>query len=233
MAKPQQMYLGTSRLIKLPYIIGRDEYKRHPYAGLLYKGEAELEQLDLYQEELDKLKDDQRREEEQLMRNQQEMDKVDNLVEQQDAITMAQGAVGPPPPPPPELVGLPPPPPPVPGNLAPPLPPGAAGIPPPPGGVPPIPGAGVPMPPPGGIPPLPGAQDAPMPPLGPDLGNRSKYQPSLLSDLVNPQPPPGGEDEVYGGDGFAKPKDWGRKRTINRTESLFGEGPADSGFGAF
>ena len=78
--KPQ--YLGTSRLIKLPYIIGKEEYKRHPYAGLLYKGEDELEQLDLYQEELDRLKEDQRREEAQLMRNQEEMDKVDNLVEQ-------------------------------------------------------------------------------------------------------------------------------------------------------
>ena len=66
---PTKNYLGTSRLIKLPYIIGREEYKRHPYAGLLYKGEDELEQLDLYQEEMEKLKEDQRREEEQLLRN--------------------------------------------------------------------------------------------------------------------------------------------------------------------
>ena len=174
--KPQ--YLGTSRLIKLPYVIGKDEYKRHPYAGLLYKGEDELEQLDLYQEEMEKLKDDQRREEEQLMRNQEEMAKVDNAVEIQDAIVMAQASIGPPPPPPPELVGLPPPPPPVPGNVPPPLPPGAAGVPPaPPAGVPPPPG----QPP---APPVPGAQDAQ--PAGPD-GQRRAPPPgsnSLLADLV-------------------------------------------------
>jgi len=27
----------------LPYIIGRAEYKKHPYAGVVYKGEDELE----------------------------------------------------------------------------------------------------------------------------------------------------------------------------------------------
>ena len=54
----QKNYLGTSRLMKLPYIIGRDEYRRHPYAGVVYKGEDELEQLDLYQEEMEKLRED-------------------------------------------------------------------------------------------------------------------------------------------------------------------------------
>ena len=44
----QKNYLGTSKVIKLPYIIGREEYKKHPYAGVIYKGEDELEQLDLY-----------------------------------------------------------------------------------------------------------------------------------------------------------------------------------------
>ena len=42
-AQQRPQYLGTSRLIKLPYVIGKDEYRRHPYAGLLYKGEDELE----------------------------------------------------------------------------------------------------------------------------------------------------------------------------------------------
>ena len=45
-------YLGTSKVIKLPYIIGREEYKKHPFAGLVYRGEDELEQLDLYEEEM-------------------------------------------------------------------------------------------------------------------------------------------------------------------------------------
>lgn len=36
-------YLGTSKVIKLPYIIGRDEYRKHPFAGLVYRGEDELE----------------------------------------------------------------------------------------------------------------------------------------------------------------------------------------------
>lgn len=49
----QRNYLGTSKLIKLPYIIGREEYKRHPYAGVVYKGEDELEQLDLYHAEVE------------------------------------------------------------------------------------------------------------------------------------------------------------------------------------
>ncbi len=34
----QKNYLGTSKVIKLPYIIGSDEYNRHPYAGVIYKG---------------------------------------------------------------------------------------------------------------------------------------------------------------------------------------------------
>jgi hypothetical protein len=44
--------LGTSRVIKLPYIIGSSEFVRHPYAGVVYLGEDELEQLDLHQEEI-------------------------------------------------------------------------------------------------------------------------------------------------------------------------------------
>lgn len=51
-------YLGTSKLIKLPYIIGKDEYKKHPFAGLVYRGDDELEQLDLYEEEMQQLLND-------------------------------------------------------------------------------------------------------------------------------------------------------------------------------
>jgi hypothetical protein len=39
----QKNYLGTSRVIKLPYIIGSSEFSRHPYAGVVYLGEDELE----------------------------------------------------------------------------------------------------------------------------------------------------------------------------------------------
>lgn len=64
-------YLGTSKVIKLPYIIGRDEYKKHPFAGLVYRGEDELEQLDLYEEEMQQLLNDKKFEEEQLQKNEQ------------------------------------------------------------------------------------------------------------------------------------------------------------------
>ena len=57
-------YLGTSKVIKLPYIIGREEYKKHPFAGLVYRGEDELEQLDLYEEEMQQLLNDKKFEEE-------------------------------------------------------------------------------------------------------------------------------------------------------------------------
>lgn len=33
-------FLGTSKVIKLPYIIGSDEYRKHPFAGTVYLGEA-------------------------------------------------------------------------------------------------------------------------------------------------------------------------------------------------
>jgi hypothetical protein len=55
-------YLGTSKVIKLPYIIGREEYKKHPFAGLVYRGEDELEQLDLYEEEMQQLLNDKKAE---------------------------------------------------------------------------------------------------------------------------------------------------------------------------
>lgn len=59
----QKNYLGTSRVIKLPYIIGSSEFNRHPYAGVVYLGEDELEQLDLHQEEINQLLEDKKMEE--------------------------------------------------------------------------------------------------------------------------------------------------------------------------
>jgi hypothetical protein len=75
----QRNYLGTSKLIKLPYIIGTEEYKKHPFAGVVYRGEDELEQLDLYQEEMDKIKVDKERELEMLEKNKQDMQALDNF----------------------------------------------------------------------------------------------------------------------------------------------------------
>ena len=174
--------------MKLPYIIGRDEYRRHPYAGVVFKGEDELEQLDLYQEEMEKLREDQKREEELLNKNAEQMATVDNLAEIQDNIMMAQGAVGAPPPPPPMGANIPPPPPPIPGSAAPPLPPGAgppppnmAGVPVPP--TPPVPGAPIP-------PQIPGAPDAPIQdtPAPQTTAERmaadKRYQPSLLAMMA-------------------------------------------------
>ena len=63
-------YLGTSKVIKLPYIIGSNEYKQHPFAGVVYMGEAELEQMDLYEREMDQLLEDKKFEQAQLQKNQ-------------------------------------------------------------------------------------------------------------------------------------------------------------------
>jgi len=45
-------YTGTSKVIKLPYIIGSYEYNKHPYAGIIYMGEDEIEQNDLHDAEV-------------------------------------------------------------------------------------------------------------------------------------------------------------------------------------
>jgi hypothetical protein len=41
--RKKDQYLGTSRAIKLPFVIGTKEYIKHPYAGVVYIGEDELE----------------------------------------------------------------------------------------------------------------------------------------------------------------------------------------------
>jgi hypothetical protein len=40
-------------MIKLPYVIGTPEFFKHPYAGVVYMGniDMELEQVDLHNEE--------------------------------------------------------------------------------------------------------------------------------------------------------------------------------------
>ena len=49
-------FLGTSSVIKLPYIIGTQEYKKHPYAGVVYLGDPNAdEQNDLHKLEQEQL----------------------------------------------------------------------------------------------------------------------------------------------------------------------------------
>ena len=135
-------FLGTSKVIKLPYIIGTQEYKKHPFAGVVYLGEADAdEQNDLHKEEVDQLLQDQKFEQDQLKQNERDMAIVDQYTEQQEQMLNAQATIGvvPPPPPPPPMMGGPPPPPPiVPGQNAPPLPFGLDKLPPIPN-LPPLP----------------------------------------------------------------------------------------------
>lgn len=39
MANAKNKKLGTTSLIKLPYVIGTPEYIKHPYAGIIYMGD--------------------------------------------------------------------------------------------------------------------------------------------------------------------------------------------------
>jgi len=69
----QRNYLGTSQVIKLPYIINTQEYKAHPFAGVVYMGDDELEQMDLHREEMQALERDKARQDEMLQKNEEEM----------------------------------------------------------------------------------------------------------------------------------------------------------------
>ena len=42
-------------MIKLPYVIGTREFIEHPYAGLVYLGLGDLEQVDLHKDEVQQL----------------------------------------------------------------------------------------------------------------------------------------------------------------------------------
>lgn len=99
-------------------------------------GEDELEQLDLYKEELDQLMEDEKAEQERLQKNAEDMAKIDeNVMQAEEQFEAKVESSLPPPPPPPPAAG-PPPPPPPPGEGGPPPTPGA-GPPPPPGMAPP------------------------------------------------------------------------------------------------
>jgi hypothetical protein len=60
---PTVKYVGTSKVIKLPFVIGSAEYKKHPYAGVVYLGDDEVEQVDLHHQEIDQLLEDKKFEE--------------------------------------------------------------------------------------------------------------------------------------------------------------------------
>lgn len=50
--KNQKKILGTTTMIKLPYVIGTPEYTKHKYAGIVYLNLGEdLEQMELHNEE--------------------------------------------------------------------------------------------------------------------------------------------------------------------------------------
>lgn len=72
----------------MPYIIGTEEYKRHPYAGVVFMGEDELEQMDLHQEEVEQLLEDKKMEEALLQRNAEDMAKIDEYQNQQEQVMM-------------------------------------------------------------------------------------------------------------------------------------------------
>ena len=48
----KQGQLGTSGLLKLPYVIGTKEFDDHPFAGLVFVGIKGLEQDDLHKDEM-------------------------------------------------------------------------------------------------------------------------------------------------------------------------------------
>ena len=58
-------FLGTNRLMKLPFVIGTKEYNDHPYAGLVFLGMG-TEQLEHYKEEQEEYRLDKMKEQEEL-----------------------------------------------------------------------------------------------------------------------------------------------------------------------
>jgi hypothetical protein len=44
--------IGTTAMIKLPFVIGTDEFLKHPYAGLVFLNMGGLDQVELYKDEM-------------------------------------------------------------------------------------------------------------------------------------------------------------------------------------
>jgi len=64
-------------MIKLPYVIGTREFIEHPYAGLVYLGLGDLEQVDLHKDEVQQLQGDKIAEQEALAKNAEEQAKIE------------------------------------------------------------------------------------------------------------------------------------------------------------
>lgn len=67
--KKEKGYLGTSTMLKLPFVIGTPEYQQHPFAGLVYLGTGHPEQQLLHEDEQQQLAEDKKKEKEELKRN--------------------------------------------------------------------------------------------------------------------------------------------------------------------
>lgn len=65
-------HLGTHAMIKLPFVIGTSEFNQHPYAGLVFQGLGNLEQVELHNDEQAQLQDDKKYEQEALFKNAEE-----------------------------------------------------------------------------------------------------------------------------------------------------------------
>lgn len=118
--KTQKKYLGTHNMIKLPYVIGTQEFIKHKYAGIVYMNLGDdLEQVDIHNEEQKQLMEDQARELEILEKNAAD---IANLEKQYEDAEIARIEANIPKPPP--AMGSIPPPPGMPAPHVPPPPPG-------------------------------------------------------------------------------------------------------------
>lgn len=68
-------------MIKLPYVIGTQEYNKHPYAGIVYLGNLgdDIEQTELHEEEQKQLEEDKANEKEALQKNAEEQAKLEEM----------------------------------------------------------------------------------------------------------------------------------------------------------
>ena len=69
--------LGTNTSIKLPFIIGTDEFTKHPFAGLVFVNMGGgLEQLELHKEEMAQIQEDKLNELDALTKNAEKQEEL-------------------------------------------------------------------------------------------------------------------------------------------------------------
>ena len=76
--------IGTTAMIKLPFVIGTDEFLKHPYAGLVFLNMGGLDQVELYKDEMAQLQEDKLHELDVLQKNAEEQEKLQDLRQQYD-----------------------------------------------------------------------------------------------------------------------------------------------------